>query len=316
MYMDEDMIAESQGETLERKTFFSAKEPPENAFSLDPFRAYMTEIGGKTLLSREEEQYLATRYREKGDEQAADRLVTANLRLVVKIARDFLQYGSHDFLDLVQEGNMGLIHAARKFDPQKGAKYSYYASFWIRAYILKFIVNNWRMVKIGTTQSQRKLFFNLGKERKRMIEEGEDPDSGILAERMGVRPKDVEEMSLRLANRDVSLDTPAEEDTHNDPYPWAVSSDPGAEESLADIERRRLLIEKISQFRRTISGREADIFDCRLMTPDPDTLKEVGERWSISRERVRQIQNRLLENIHEWMRKELPEFEDTYSDMA
>lgn len=315
MYIEENMI-HSTGRPHEH-----AFGPPPGgagtAASLpDPFQAYMAKVGKNSLLSREEEKDLAIRYREHGDEEAAEKLVTSNLRLVVKIARDFLQYWSHDFLDLVQEGNMGLLHAARKFDPQKGAKYSYYASFWIRAYILKFILNNWRMVKIGTTQSQRKLFFNLGKERRRMIEEGDEPEAEALAERMGVRLKDVEEMTQRLANRDVSLNAPVEEDSHNDPYPWAVSPDPGAEDSLADTERRWLLVEKISQFRETISGREADIFDRRLMTQEPDTLKAVGERWSISRERVRQIQNRLLDRIHAWLEEELPEFEDTYADMA
>jgi RNA polymerase sigma-32 factor len=181
---------------------------------------------------------------------------------------------------------------------------------------LKFILNNWRMVKIGTTQNQRKLFFNLGKERRRMIEEGEEPDARVLADRMGVREKDVEEMSLRLAHRDVYLDAPMDDGFYPDAYLSEAGSDPGAEETLSDDERRGLLLEKIAEFRDTISGREGDIFDRRLMTDAPETLKTVGETWSISRERVRQIQNRLLDNVADWLRRELPEFDETFHDMA
>ena len=317
MYIDEKMIGASPaGQRRQKALPALSGEAAGAAPAADSFQAYMTEIAGNTLLSREEEKDLATRYRENGDQEAADLLITSNLRLVVKIARDFLQYWSHDFLDLVQEGNLGLLHAARKFDPHKGAKYSYYASFWIRAYILKFILNNWRMVKIGTTQNQRKLFFNLGKERRRMIEEGLEPEPRALADRMGVREKDVEEMSLRMAHRDVYLDAPTDDGFYPDGYLSEGGSDPGAEEALSDSERRGLLMEKLAEFREAISGREADIFDRRLMTDTPETLKAVGETWSISRERVRQIQNRLLDSVTGWLRRELPEFDETYSDMV
>ena len=178
---------------------FPAAQPVERSLvAYDPLQMYLMEIKNYTLLTREEEVELGTRVREKNDKEAAYRLVTSNLRLVVKIAMDFHRYWTKSLLDLIQEGNVGLLQAVRKFDPYRGIKFSYYASFWIKAYMLKFIMENWKLVKIGTTQTQRKLFFNLAKERDKLIAQGFTPEPKLLAERLDVKEKEVEEMSLRL----------------------------------------------------------------------------------------------------------------------
>nr|MBA3821377.1 sigma-70 family RNA polymerase sigma factor [Deltaproteobacteria bacterium] len=164
----------------------------------DPMAAYMREARRYPLLTPAEEKELAVRLVEQGDSNAARRLIEANLRLVVKIAYEYRR-AHKNLLDLVQEGNIGLIQAVGKFDPYRGVKLSSYAAFWIRAYILKFILNNWRLVKIGTTQAQRKLFFNLRKEREKLEQSGYFPSSALLAERLDVSEKDVIEMERRLA---------------------------------------------------------------------------------------------------------------------
>ena len=174
----------------------------------DPLQVYLLEIKGFKLLTREEEVELAIRYKEKNDQKAAYRLITSNLRLVVKIAMDFHRYWTKSLMDLIQEGNVGLIQAVKKFDPYRGIKFSYYSSFWIKAYMLKFIMENWKLVKIGTTQTQRKLFFNLAKERDKLLAQGFSPEPRLLAERLDVREEDVEEMTQRLGGGEVSINAP------------------------------------------------------------------------------------------------------------
>src|SRR5918996_4129048 len=175
--------------------------------AFDPLQRYLAEIRRFALLSREEEHRLAVRYKEYGDIQAAYKLVTANLRLVVMIAREY-QRAFKNLLDLIQEGNVGLMEAVRNFDPYRGVRFPSYAVWWIRAYILRYIMNNWRMVKIGTTQAQRKLFFNLQKEKERLETEGFTPGPRLLAQHLGVKEEEVVEMEQRMSARDLSLDTP------------------------------------------------------------------------------------------------------------
>ena len=169
----------------------------------DPLRAYMAEVSRHPLLSREEEHALAVRYHETGDLDAAYRLVASNLRLVVKIAHEYRR-SAFQLLDLVQEGNMGLMQAVKKYDPWKGVKLSSYAAWWIRAYIIRFVMDNWRLVKLGTTQAQRKLFFNLAKERQKILAMGIEPTPRLLAKNLEVEEKEVEEMSARMASDDLS----------------------------------------------------------------------------------------------------------------
>ena len=281
----------------------------------DPLQLYLRETKKYELLTREEEKELAIRVRENNDEKAAHRLVTSNLRLVVKIAMDFNRYWSKNLLDLIQEGNLGLLQAVRKFDPYRGIKFSYYASFWIKAYMLKFIMDNWKLVKIGTTQTQRKLFFNLAKEREKLIAQGFSPDPELLSERLDVKKEEVVEMSQRLGGWEISLSSPVGDDSR-DSYE-ALLPDPGrsVDEQLSEHERRRLLGEKLKEFRKTLSGKKADIFDNRIMAEKPLTLRELGDKYHISRERIRQIQEKIIASIETWLGEQIPDFEKEYSDL-
>jgi len=281
----------------------------------DPLQIYLMEIKRYDLISREEERELAIKIREKGDDKAAYKLVTANLRLVVKIAMDFHRYWTKNLLDLIQEGNLGLLQAVRKFDPYRGIKFSYYASFWIKAYILKFIMDNWKLVKIGTTQSQRKLFFNLAKERDKLIAQGFAPEPKLLAERLDVKEEEVVEMTQRLGGWEVSLSSPVGGDDSREAFD-AFLPDPGVaiDEQISEDQSRKLLLKSLGEFRKTLSGKEADIFDNRIMAEKPLTLQDLGDKYHISRERIRQIQEKIIKNIKKWLKEKIPNFEEEYSD--
>jgi RNA polymerase sigma-32 factor len=280
----------------------------------DPLQVYLLEIKKYELLTREEEIELAIRVREKNDERAVFRLVTSNLRLVVKIAMDFHRYWTKNLLDLIQEGNLGLIQAVKKFDPYRGIKFSYYASFWIKAYMLKFIMDNWKLVKIGTTQNQRKLFFNLAKERDALIAQGFTPEPRLLAERLDVKEEEVVEMSQRLGGWEVSLSAPVGEDSRESYDSLLPDPGKGIEEELYEDEGQRKLREKIQEFGKTLSGKEADIFENRIMSDSPLTLREFGDKYHISRERVRQIQEKIIKNIKIFLKENIPDFEEEYAD--
>ncbi|MCJ7685181.1 MAG: RNA polymerase factor sigma-32 [Desulfobacteraceae bacterium] len=281
----------------------------------DPLQIYLMEIKRYELISREEEKELAIKIRENNDDKAAYRLATANLRLVVKIAMDFHRYWTKNLLDLIQEGNLGLLQAVRKFDPYRGIKFSYYASFWIKAYILKFIMDNWKLVKIGTTQSQRKLFFNLAKERDKLISQGFAPEPKLLAERLDVKEEEVVEMTQRLGGWEVSLSSPVGGDDSREAFD-AFLPDPGIaiDEQISEDQGRKLLLKSLGEFRKTLSGKEADIFDNRIMAEKPLTLQDLGDKYHISRERIRQIQEKIIKNIKKWLKEKIPNFEEEYSD--
>ena len=280
----------------------------------DPLQMYLMEIKNFRLLTREEETELAIRVREKKDQKAAYILVTANLRLVVKIAMDFHRYWTKSLLDLIQEGNVGLLQAVRKFDPYRGIKFSYYASFWIKAYMLKFIMENWKLVKIGTTQTQRKLFFNLAKERDKLIAQGFDPEPRLLAERLDVKEREVEEMSQRLGGGEVSLSAPVGDNGKEVYGSFLPDTSVGADEQLFEKQNRELLLSKLEEYRERLSGKELDIFDHRIMAENPVTLQDLGDKYRISRERVRQIQERIVKNIKKYLTEEIPNFEENFSN--
>ena len=281
----------------------------------DPLQIYLMEVKRYDLISREEERELAIKIREQNDDKAAYKLITSNLRLVVKIAMDFHRYWTKNLLDLIQEGNLGLLQAVRKFDPYRGIKFSYYASFWIKAYILKFIMDNWKLVKIGTTQSQRKLFFNLAKERDKLIAEGFAPEPKLLAERLDVKEEEVVEMTQRLGGWEVSLSSPVGGDDSRESFD-AFLPDPGIaiDEQISEDQSRKLLLKSLGEFRKTLSGKEADIFDNRIMAEKPLTLQDLGDKYHISRERIRQIQEKIIKNIKKWLKEKIPNFEEEYSD--
>jgi RNA polymerase sigma-32 factor len=234
--------------------------------------------------------------------------------LVVKIAMDFHRYWTKSLMDLIQEGNVGLIQAVQKFDPYRGIKFSYYASFWIKAYILKFIMENWKLVKIGTTQTQRKLFFNLAKERDRLIAQGYNPEPRLLAERLDVKEKEIEEMSLRLGGGEISLNAPVGDNGKEMYGSFLPDGSEAVDEQIFEKENRELLLKKLAEYREKLSGKELDIYDNRIMAESPVTLQELGDKYHISRERVRQIQERIIKNIKKWLIAEIPNFEENYSN--
>ena len=279
----------------------------------DPLQRYLTEISHYKLITREREKELAISIREDGDDAAAYELITSNLRLVVKIALDFQRIWMQNLLDLIQEGNIGLMQAAKKFDPYKNVKFSYYASFWIKAYILKFIMDNWRLVKIGTTQGQRKLFFKLKKEKQKLIEEGFDPKPKLLSEKLGVSEKEIVEMDQRLDGWDVSLDAPLKDDSDTARIEFLGDTNESAEDQVAKKETEMLLRLKIDEFRKKMTPRELEIFDLRIFSDDPVTLQEIGDRYGISRERVRQVEKNIIKKIKEYIKREIPDFE-SYSE--
>ncbi|MBW1916460.1 MAG: RNA polymerase factor sigma-32 [Deltaproteobacteria bacterium] len=282
---------------------------------LDPLQRYLTEINRYPLLHPEEEKQLAQDYVETGNPEAAYRLITANLRLVVKIALDFQRYWTKNLLDLIQEGNIGLMQAVKKFDPYRGIKLSYYASFWIKAYILKFIMDNWKLVKIGTTQSQRKLFYNLRKEKEKLEAQGFDPGPKLLAHRLKVKEEEVIEMDERLGGWELSLDAPLKENSEELHKNSLATPEPSAEEHLARQEMKDIFKDKLKQFRSGLKDKEKDILDLRLLAEKPLTLQEIGTRHQISRERVRQIEERLLNKLRQFMQEEIPDF-GTYQSLV
>lgn len=290
------------------------REPAEDAqpkalIPYDPLKRYLAEIRRYPLLSREEEHKLAVDYKEYGNVDAAFRLVTSNLRLVVMIAREY-QRAFSNLLDLVQEGNIGLMEAVKNFDPYRGVRFPSYAVWWIRAYVIRYIMNNWRMVKIGTTQAQRKLFFNLQKEKEKLEAEGFSPGPKLLAQRLDVKEGEVVEMEQRLANRDLSTDVPLGGDENRTLLSFIPDSRQTPEEQFSDREYQSVLREKLERFAETLKDKELVIFRERLLTEEPLTLREIGERYGISRERVRQIEERVKKKVKAYLAKEFKDLKE------
>ena len=304
----EELLEEPHAEELESQSDSAAVVP------YDPLQRYLTEIRRYPLLSREEEHDIAVRYTETKDVEAAYRLVTANLRLVVMIAREY-QRAFRNLLDLIQEGNTGLMEAVKKFDPYRGVRFPSYAVWWIRAYIIRYIMNNWRMVKIGTTQAQRKLFFNLQKEKDRLEAEGFTLGPKLIAQRLDVKEAEVVEMEQRLAARDVSVDAPLDAGAESSMLDLLPSPDVTAEEQVANAESRELISRKVKEFGETLTGKDKVIFDSRLMAEEPLTLQEIGDRYGISRERVRQIEERIKKKLKKYLLSESPDLEDAVIDI-
>ena len=273
----------------------------------DPLRAYMNEIGRFPLLSREEEKELAVRYRDYGDASAAYRLATGNLRLVVHIAMDFRRTAV-SLLDLIQEGNIGLLQAVKRFDPCRNVRFSAYASWWIKAYILKYLIDHWSLVRVGTTNVRRKLLFNLKKEKDRLEQKGIRPEPKVLAERLGVSEEEVIQVEQGMT-RDLSIDAPVADGSETRFSDLMASSQAPADEVLADEEFQEALRDRMEAFGGDLKERDADIFRMRLLSEQPATLQEIGEKHGISREAVRQRERKILARLKDYLREELAEFE-------
>ncbi len=304
-----DPVTDEELESIE-SDLVRAKAAPAGTTALarrDPMAAYMAEVRRHPLLTREEEHDLAVAWVEDGDQDAARKLVTSNLRLVVKIAHEYRR-AYQNLLDLVQEGNVGLVKAVQKFDPYRGVKLSTYSGWWIRAYILKHILNNWRLVKIGTTQNQRKLFFNLRKQRDKLQAAGIEPSPENIAKELDVSTAEVVEMERRMGSPDLSLDAPLSSDDGDGSRTRLdlIEDEVADPEDRADAaEFKSLLQSKLLRFGADLEGRELEIFSERLMSDEPITLQDLGTRWGVSRERARQIEKRMILRLREFLQQEL-----------
>ena len=298
--------------------------PGSRALSVtDPLRRYMEEVKRYPLLPPEEEFKLAQRMRDTGDMNAAKMLVSANLRLVVKISYEYRKYTTN-LLDLIQEGNVGLMKAVSKFDPTKGARLGYYASWWIRSYILKYLLENFRLVRLGTTQSQKKLFYHLMREKERLEAQGLAAGPKLLADRLNVKEKDVIEMEQRLGHQggEVSLDAPVDGGdgrtvSHVD---LLMDDEELAGDRLERNQLLKLLERRLPEFEKTLNERERRIFSERLLSDEPKTLQEIAEGYGLTRERARQIEAKMIEKLRAFLKEDLrgtwnddPENEDDNS---
>jgi len=262
----------------------------------DPIAAYLAEIRKYPVLSREEEQKLARHYIETKDPAAAQALVTANLRFVVKIAAEYSKFGAR-LIDLVQEGNMGLMHAVRDFNPYKNVRLITYAVWWIRGYIQEYLMKQYSLVKIGTTQNQKKLFYRLQKEKEALDAMGENPTVALIGTRLGIPEDEVREMAQRLRGRDVSLSATIDDDSKTSLMDFQKSGEETPDQLLGREEELSILREKLEDLRPQLSERELHLLEDRLLADEPLTLQEIGEKYGITREAVRQMETRLLEKI-------------------
>ncbi len=261
---------------------------------------YLAEINRYPLLTVDEEQALARRFA-KGDLQAGHRLVTANLRFVVKVSYEYRSYGIR-MADLIQEGNIGLMKAVQKFDADKGIRLISYAVWWIRAYIQNYILKSWSLVKLGTTQAQRKLFFSLARTRRELEKLNGTADGHIanvddIAKRLNVKPQEVREMEQRMGGRDLSLDAPMGEDGGNSHVDFVASEAIGQDDEVADKEEAGIVSARVQTALRRLDPRERFIIEQRVMNERPMTLKELGEHFGFSRERARQLEIRAKEKL-------------------
>ena len=273
-----------------------------------PLQHYLAEIRKYRFLTKEEEFKLAVKYREGGDLDAVSKLVMANLKIVVVISMEYKNLGMN-LMDLIQEGNLGLMQAVKKFDPYRDIRLVTYATWWIRAYILRYIMNNWRLVKIGTTQAQRKLFFNLMKEKARLESLGYEVGPKLIAHGLGVKEKEVVEMDIRLGNRELSLDEPLREDSDSPLLSIIPSNEAPIDEKLANEEVSTLLREKIAEFSKTMNERDLDILQNRILSESPKSLNAMGEAYGISKERVRQLEENIIKRLRKFLQTEIKDFD-------
>ncbi len=279
---------------------------------LDPFAAYLQEVRKYPTLTEEEEKELAIRYKETGDLESAYKLTTANLMLVIKIAMTFKREWQN-LMDLIQEGNVGLMKAVKNFDPFRGVRLSAYATWWIKSYILKHILDNWRLVRVGTTNARRKLLFNLKKEKEKLEREGFDPTTKLLAERFGVDESEVIDVSASIGAMDVSIDTPARSDSTMTPA-QTLSDGKSVEMNVELAQSRQILNENIEKFRAELNSNEIEIFNERILSEDPLSLQEIGDRRGVTREAIRQAEQRLLKKFKQFIEENMPEAADYFKN--
>ncbi len=276
----------------------------------DPLlQAYLKEVQKYPLLTREEEHELAIQFHQTQDREALHRLVTSNLRFVVKIAFEYVHYRIK-LLDLIQEGNMGLVKAVQEFNPYKDVRLTTYAVWWIRSYIQDSILKNFSLVKLGTTQAQKRLFYRLRAEQKKLEQVGLVPQQSVklLASRLDVREKDINEMDQRLSQSDLSLNAPMSADDKKEHLQNLADPAEPADQTLGDAEQRELFRKILGQFAETLEGREKVVFGDRLISETPLTLQEIGDKYGITKERARQIEEQIKKKLRDYMREHYPDY--------
>ena len=258
---------------------------------------YLVQINQFPLLSQEEEFKLSVKYRKYNDIEAAHKLITSNLRFVVKVAFEYKSYGVK-ILDLIQEGNIGLMMAVKKFNPYKGYRFISYAIWWIRAYIQNFIIKTWSLVKIGTTQAQKKLFYKIGKVRKALEANGEtEKKYELLARDLDVTKEDIVEMEQRMSSRDLSLDAPFDESQELTHLDLLKEESLNQEDAIAQEEEKRIREREVQNAMKRLNEKEVYVLQNRIMAEEPLTLQQIGDHLKLSRERVRQIESEALRKL-------------------
>ncbi len=288
-------------ENQEADLDFPQPDPADGSKALtttDPVSRYMAEIARYPLLTREQEHALAVRLYEKKDPKAAEMLVTSNLRFVVKVAAEYTKFGAK-LIDLVQEGNVGLMHAVKEFNPYKGVRLITYAVWWIRGYIQEYLMRQYSMVRIGTTATQRKLFYQLQREREALEKMGAAHGIAQISGKLGIPEEEVQEMHSRLSGRDVSLDAPVGDgegsarlmDFQSETDPTDLTDEIGKREEVSQ------LLGGIERLRPTLNEKELFLLEARLLADEPMTLQEIGDKYGTTREAVRQMEARLIDKI-------------------
>jgi RNA polymerase sigma-32 factor len=309
---EDDSAAEAQHSSLPVPVDPQARLPEsgEGRAQGTALSAYMSELRHHAPITREEEHELAVRWTEDGDVDAAKQLVVSNLRLVVKIAMEYRRAWTNT-LDLIQEGNVGLMEAVQRFDPYRGVKLSSYAVYWIRAYILKYILDNMRSVRLGTTRASRKLFFRLNKEKRELERLGYDVEPKLLAERLDVTEDDVIDMEARLSRPDLSFDAPLRSDEGDGMTFGDRMATPGisSETALGTSELREVFLGQVETFAEGLGERDLIILRNRILADEPRTLAELGKEFEISRERVRQLEVKIVDRLRAFMKENLVDFE-------
>lgn len=283
--------------TAPGKTKTPAQPTTRALVSLDPLRQYLAAVHQYPILTEGEERALVARYRETGDVEAARQLVASHLRLVVKIAMEY-RSAYYNVIDLIQEGNVGMLIAVKKYDPDKGARLGYYATWWIRSYILKYILDNFRLIKIGTTKNQRKLFYNLMQEKRKIERLGFRADAKLLSARLGVPAAEIEEMSRRLDQSELALDAPVGHEAKSATFgDFIADNDVPIDEKMAQQELRNTLGDQLEAFAHELPARDRQIFEERLRAEIPRTLQDLADEYGITKERVRQLESRILDKL-------------------
>jgi RNA polymerase sigma-32 factor len=276
---------------------------------VDSLTRYMAQLREYPPISREQEQELARRWVESHDADAARLLVLANLRLVVKIALEYRRAWTNT-LDLIQEGNVGLLQAVQRFDPYQEVKLSTYAAYWIRAYILKYLIDNIRLVRLGSTRAERKLFFRLNREKRELERLGFQPTPKLIAERLDVSEGDVEAMEQRLGGSDLSLEAPVGDEEGGARFGDFIAS-PGdsVEQQVADEDLRATFLSHVQAFASRLKPREQRIMQARVLAEEPKTLQELGDEMGLTRERIRQIEKGLVDDLRDYLREKVVDFD-------